>query len=143
MNKIAGSMFVLLVFLLLGLGLESCEKQVCEDLLLNDLELYDLELYELVVRPCLPDSDDQISVIEKICGTETDVILSFHGNQIGYLRYVNSLMMAPCSPRLDTTIIGQLNTGSYQLVQSIIDKNHLITDSIILQDTITIIVYAL
>ena len=140
MNKIAGSMFVLLVFLLMGSCLESCEKQDLEELKLNDLELYDLELYELVVRPCLPDSDDQISVIEKICGTESEVMLSFHGNQIGYLRYVNSLMMAPCSPRLDTIIIGQLNAGSYQLVQSIIDKNHLITDSIILQDTITLLV---
>ena len=140
MNKIASSLFVLLVFLLMGSGLEGCEKQDLEELKLNDLELHDLKLYELVLRPCNPDSDDQISVIEKICGTETDVILSFHGNQIGYLRYVNSLMMAPCSPRLDTTIIGQLNTGSYQLVQTIIDKNHLITDSIIRQDTITIIV---
>ena len=140
MNKSAGSMFVVLVFLLMGSGLESCEKQDIEELKLNDLELHDLELYDLVVRPCYPDSDDQISVIEKICGTESEVILSFQGNQIGYLRYVNSLMMAPCSPRFDTTIIGQLNTGSYQLVQSIIDKNHLITDSIILQDTITVLV---
>jgi hypothetical protein len=140
MNKITSSMFALIVFLLLGLGLESCEKQDLEELKLNDLELYDLELYELIVNPCYPDSDDQISVIEKICGTESEVILSFQGNQIGYKRYVNSLMMAPCSPRLDTTIIGQLNTGSYQLVQSIIDKNHLITDSIILQDTITLLV---
>jgi hypothetical protein len=140
MNKIASSMFVLLVFLLLGLGLESCEKQDLEELKLNDLELYDLELYELIVSPCYPDSDDQISVIEKICGTESEVILSFQGNQIGYKRYVNSLMMAPCSPRLDTTIIGQLNAGSYQLVQTIIDKNHLITDSIIRQDTITLLI---
>jgi hypothetical protein len=140
MNKITSSMFALLVFLLMGLGLESCEKQDLEELKLNDLELYDLELYELIVSPCYPDSDDQISVIEKICGTESEVILSFQGNQIGYKRYVNSLMMAPCSPRLDTTIIGQLNAGSYQLVQSIIDKNHLITDSIIRQDTIILLI---
>ena len=140
MNKFLNSMLVFIVFLLMGLGLGSCEKQYCEELELNDYELNDLELYELLVSPCNPDSDDQISVIEKICGTESEVILSFQGNQIGYKRYVNSLMMAPCSPRLDTTIIGQLNKGSYQLVQSIIDKNHLITDSIILQDTITLIV---
>ena len=140
MYRFVNSTFVFIVFLLLGLGLESCEKQVCEELLLNDLELHDLELYELHVLPCNPDSDDQISVIEKICGTESEVILSFQGNQIGYKRYVNSLMMAPCSPRLDTTILGQLNRGSYQLVQSIIDKNHLITDSIIRQDTITLVV---
>jgi len=133
-------MLVFIVFLLMGLGLGSCEKQYCEELELNDYELNDLELYELLVSPCNPDSDDQISVIEKICGTESEVILSFQGNQIGYKRYVNSLMMAPCSPRFDTTIIGQLNSGSYQLVQSIIDKNHLITDSIILQDTITLII---
>jgi len=140
MYKIVNSMVVFIVFLLMGVGLGSCEKQVCEDLSLNDLELHDLELYELVVLPCNPDSDDQISVIEKICGTESEVILSFQGNQIGYRRTVNSLMMAPCSPQLDTTILGQLNKGSYQLVQSIIDKNHLITDSIIRQDTITLVV---
>jgi hypothetical protein len=133
-------MFVFMVFLLLGLGLESCEKQVCEELLLNDLELHDLELYELVVLPCNPDSDDQISVIEKICGTESDVILNFEGKVIGYKRYVNSLIMAPCSPQLDTTLIGQLDKGSYQLVQTVIDLNHQISDSIILQDTIALIV---
>ena len=133
-------MYVFIVCLLMGSGLVSCEKQDVEILELNELKLNDLELYELHVMPCFPDNDDQISVIEKICGTESEVILSFQGNQIGYKRYVNSLMMAPCSPQLDTTIIGQLNAGSYQLVQSIIDKNHLITDSIILQDTITLLV---
>ena len=140
MNSILNCMYVFIVCLLIGSGLESCEKQDVNVLELNELKLSDLELYELYVIPCYPDSDDQISVIEKICGTESEVLLSFQGNQIGYKRYVNSLMMAPCSPRLDTTIIGQLNAGSYQLVQSIIDKNHLITDSIILQDTITLLV---
>ena len=133
-------MYVLIVCLLMDSGLASCEKQDLEQLELNELELNDLELYELHVIPCYPDSDDQISVIEKICGTESEVILSFQGNQIGYKRYVNSLMMAPCSLRLDTTIIGQLEAGTYELVQTIIDKNHLITDSIILQDTITLLV---
>jgi len=145
MNRIINRIFVLLVILLLGPGLVSCEKQLCEkqlceDFLLNDLALYDLELYELKIVPCNPESDDQISIIEKICGSETDVILSFQENQIGYLRYVNSLMMMPCSPQLDTTILGQLDNGTYQLVQYIIDKNHLITDSIIHQDTLTLIV---
>jgi len=133
-------MYVLIVCLLMGSGLESCEKQDVEHLELHELDLNDLELYELHVIPCYPDSDDQISVIEKICGTESEVILTFQENQIGYKRYVNSLMMAPCSPRLDTTIIGQLDAGTYELVQTIIDKNHLITDSIILQDTITLLV---
>ena len=140
MNKTIHSIFAIVVILLLAWGLAGCEKQVCEDLRLNDLELDDLELFELIVLPCNPDSDDQISVIEKICGTESDVILSFEGNMIGYKRYVNSLIMAPCSPQLDTTVIGQLDKGSYQLVQSVIDLNHQISDSIILQDTIALIV---
>lgn len=140
MYKFASCMFAVGVFLLLGSGLGSCEKLECEDLFLNEQELNDLELYELIVLPCNPDSDDEISVIEKICGTESEVILSFQGKQIGYKRYVNSLMMAPCSPQLDTTILGQLDKGSYELVQSIIDRNHLVTDSIIRQDTITLIV---
>ena len=136
MNKIIHSIFAVIVFLLLGSGLASCEKQLCEDFLLNDQELEDMELHELLVLPCNPDSDDQISVIEKICGTEAEVILSFQENVIGYKRYVNSLIMAPCSPQLDTTVIGQLDKGSYQLIQYVIDLNHLISDSIILQDTI-------
>ena len=140
MNKTIHSIFAVVVILLLVWGLAGCEKQVCEDLRLNDLELDDLELFELIVLPCNPDSDDQISVIEKICGTESNVILSFEGNMIGYKRYVNSLIMAPCSPQLDTTVIGQLDKGSYQLVQSVIDLNHQISDSIILQDTIALIV---
>ena len=109
-------------------------------MLLDDLELDDLELNELVVLPCNPDSEDQISVIEKICGTESEVILSFQGKVIGYRRYVNSLIMAPCIPQLDTTVIGQLDEGSYQLIQTVIDLNHLISDSIIIQDTLTLIV---
>ncbi len=140
MNKTVHSIFAFLVFLLLAWGLAGCEKHVCEDLKLNDLELGDLELYELIVLPCNPDSDDQISVIEKICGIESDVILNFEGKVIGYKRYVNSLIMAPCSPQLDTTLIGQLDKGSYQLVQTVIDLNHQISDSIILQDTIALIV---
>jgi len=140
MKKTVHSIFAVLVFLLLAWGLAGCEKQVCEDLLLNDLELDDLELYELIVLTCNPDSDDQISVIEKICGTESNVILNFEGKVIGYKRYVNSLIMAPCSPQLDTTLIGQLDKGSYQLVQTVIDLNHHISDSIILQDTIALIV---
>jgi hypothetical protein len=138
MKKIFHSILAVAVFLLLSAGLQSCEKQICEDLLLNDLKLDDLELNELVVLPCNPDSEDQISIIELICGTESDVILSFQGNVIGYKRYVNSLMMAPCIPQFDTTVIGQLDKGSYQLIQSVIDLNHQISDSIIRQDTITL-----
>jgi hypothetical protein len=140
MNKTIQSILAVAVLLLLSAGLQSCEKQICEDLLLKGLDLDDLELNELVVLPCNPDSEDQISVIELICGTESDVILSFQGNQIGYKRYVNSLIMAPCIPQLDTTVIGQLDKGSYQLIQTVIDKNHHISDSIIIQDTLTLIV---
>jgi len=140
MTRFPNFMTAFLVLFLMAAGQVSCEKQECEDLYLNDLELDDLELHELRVVLCNPDSDDQISVIEKICGTESEVILSFQGMQIGYKRYVNSLMMAPCSPRLDTSILGQLDQGSYQLIQTIIDKNHHIADSIVVQDTIVLIV---
>lgn len=60
--------------------------------------------------------------------------------QINYKRYFNSLMMMPCRPELDTTLIGPLNPGEYQLVHCMIDKNHLITDSIYLLDTIPLLV---
>ncbi len=49
-------------------------------------------------------------------------------------------MMMPCRPEPDTTLIGPLNPGEYQLVHCMIDKNHLITDSIYLLDTIPLLV---
>jgi len=140
MKKTFHNILAVIVLLLLSAGLESCEKQLCDDLLLNDLEFDDLELNELIVLPCNPDSEDQISIIELICGTESEVILSFKGKQIGYKRYVNSLIMAPCIPQFDTTVIGQLDNGSYQLIQTVIDRNHNISDSIIIQDTLTLVV---
>jgi len=140
MKKTFHSILAVTILLLLSTSLGSCEKQLCDDLLLNGLELDDLELNELVLLPCNPDSEDQISVIEKICGNESEVILSIQGKQIGYKRYVNSLIMAPCIPQLDTTVIGQLDKGSYQLIQTVIDLNHHISDSIIIQDTLTLIV---
>lgn len=133
-------LLIAIVILLLGVALESCEKQVCEDLYCCEPELDELELMELLILPCDPDNGDEISVMEKICGTESEVLLSFEGNRIGYLRYVNSLMMAPCSPQLDTTVLGQLSSGTYMLLHSVIDLNHQISDSIILQDTITLLV---
>jgi len=140
MYKILRGMMVFFVFLLIGSGLASCEIQDDDNLVLNELDLYELDLYELVVLPGKPDCGDQICIIEKICGTESDVILSFQGNHIEYKRYFNSLMGMPCAPRLDTTFIGQLNKGSYQIVQNIIDKNHFISDSIFLQDSISVLV---
>ena len=135
MCKIANRLVLVLAFLLAGSGLKNCEKLTCEELLLDDLELN-----KLTIVPCNPNSSDQILVVEKICGNETDVILTFEGMQIKYQRYFNSLMMMPCGPKLDTTVIGQLSPGSYQLVHSMIDKNHLITDSIFLLDTIPLLV---
>lgn len=140
MSKIFPGILTVVFLLFIGLSPKSCEKQVCEELTLNSLELDDLELNELLILPCIPDSDDHISVIEKICGTESEVILSFQDNVIRYKRYVNSLIMAPCIPQLDTTIIGQLDKGSYQLIQTVIDLNHLISDSIVIKDTLTLIV---
>lgn len=124
---------LLFAMLLLSPGLQFCESQFEDEM--NDLKL-DEGLHKLLIMPENPGSEDLILAIETICGNETDVILGFQGNQISYLRYVNSLMMMPCSPRSDTTIIGQLNSGQYQLVHRVIDKNHLLTDSIVLLDTI-------
>jgi len=79
-------------------------------------------------------------LIEKICGTETDATLSFTGNQIEYKRYFNSLMGMPCTPRNDTTCIDPLPSGSYEIVQCIVDRNHLNADSIFLLDTIELVI---
>jgi hypothetical protein len=120
-----------LFVLLSGLSLVSCEEQADEEFI-----CLDTESEKLLIVPENPSSEDQILAIETICGNESDVILDIQGRHISYKRYVNSLMMMPCSPRLDTTSIGQLRAGQYQLVHCVIDKNHLLTDSIVLLDTI-------
>lgn len=133
MAKYRYNPLLILALLLLCPGLQYCESQIEDEM--NDLKLED-GLHKLLIVPENPDSEDLILAIETICGNESDVILEFQGNQISYLRYVNSLMMMPCSPRPDTTVIGRLSTGQYELVHMVIDKNHLLTDSIVLLDTI-------
>lgn len=127
---------VFIAFLLAGLHLTNCEKQIDDDFLWNDQDFY-----KLLIVPENPDSDDQILLIENTCGIEPDPILRYERNQIIYVRYFNSLMGAPCSPTLDTTSIGPLNAGSYELVHWVIDKNHLITDTILSVDTIDLVVH--
>ena len=124
-----------MAFLLICLSLMYCEKQAGEELTYKDSESH-----KLLILPENPNSKDQILAIETICGNESDVILDFQGSQITYKRYFNSLMMMPCSPKLDTTIIGQLSAGNYQLVHCMIDKNHHLSDSIFLLDTIFLVV---
>jgi len=135
MKIIKGKLLWILVFLLSSYGLQNCEE-----LPDNDLSLDEVDLHGLTILPIHPYSSDQIFVVEKVCGNETDVSLSFEGMQIRYLRYFNSLMMMPCIPRLDTTIIGTLDAGTYQLIHCMIDRNHLINDSIVLLDTIPLTV---
>ena len=136
MYRIIKKIVLAAAFLLAGLPLTNCEKQVDDDYLWNDQDFY-----KLLIVPENPGSDDQILLIENTCGIEADPILRYLRNQIIYVRYFNSLMGAPCSPTLDTTIIGPLNAGSYELVHWVIDKNHLITDTILSVDTIDLVVH--
>jgi hypothetical protein len=122
-------------FLLLSFHLRNCEKQIDDDLSSNNQEFY-----KLTISPQNPGSEDPILLIENTCGIEPEPIISYEGMQIIYKRYFNSLMGAPCSPTLDTTIIGPLSSGSYELVHWVIDKNHLLTDSIVSVNTIALVV---
>lgn len=135
MFKIAKKIALVLALILVCASLTNCEKQLDVDLLDKDYESH-----RLLIIPDNPDSNDEILVIETICGNESDVILTFQGTQIKYQRNFNSLMMMPCSPHPDTTIIGKLNPGTYELIHCMIDKNHNLTDSIFLLDTIFLLV---
>ena len=136
MFKIIKKIVLLTAFLLAGFHLTNCEKQIDDDFYFNDQDFY-----KLLIVPLNPGSEDQILLIENTCGIEPEPVLSYRRNQIIYVRYFNSLMGAPCSPTLDTTIIGPLNAGSYELVHWVIDKNHLITDTIISVDTLDLVVH--
>jgi hypothetical protein len=110
----------------------SCEKE-------EDPEEFDCSesvTHYLEITPENPTSLDIILAIDSICGNETDVLLDIQDQEITFTRYTNSLMMMPCRPRADTTVIGRLNPGQYRLVHMLIDKNHLLQDSIVLQDTL-------
>jgi len=117
------------------ISLLQCEKMADEDLPGDDQETYTLAIW-----PKNPTSKDPILLIEHTCGFEPEPVLSYSGNQIIYKRYFNSLMGAPCIPTLDTTTIGPLDAGSYELIHWIIDKNHLMIDSIVSVDTIPLVV---
>ena len=122
-------------FLLLSFLLRNCEKQPDDNLYSNDQDFY-----ELTISPKNPSSEDPILLIENTCGIEPEPLLSYEGMQITYKRYFNSLMGAPCSPTLDTTIIGPLSSGHYELVHWVIDKNHLLADSVVSVNTIALVV---
>lgn len=127
---------ILAVLLLISSNLKNCAYPIDDDEILNDQGFY-----KLIISPKNPGSEDQILLIENTCGIEPEPLISFEGMHISYKRYFNSLMGAPCSPTLDTTIIGPLNAGTYELVHWVIDKNHLITDTIISVDTIKLVVH--
>ena len=135
MYKNIPRLVLLSAFLLLSFHLRNCEKQIDDDLSSNNQEFY-----KLTISPKNPDSEDQILLIENTCGIEPEPLISYEGMQIIYKRYFNSLMGAPCSPTLDTTIIGPLNSGSYELVHWVIDKNHLMIDSVVSVNTIALVV---
>jgi len=118
-------------FLVVVVSLLQCEKQAEEDFLWDNQEIYALAIW-----PKHPTSEDPILLIELTCGFEPEPSLSYNGNQIFYKRYFNSLMGAPCIPTLDTTTIGPLAKGSYELIHWVIDKNHLMIDSIVSVDII-------
>ena len=136
MYRIIKKIIFLTAFLLVYFCLTNCETQI-ED----DFPMIDQDFYKILIVPKNPGSEDLILLIENTCGIEPEPILTYRRNQIIYVRYFNSLMGAPCSPTFDTTIIGPLNSGSYELVHWVIDKNHLITDTIISVDTLALVVY--
>jgi len=112
----------------------------CEDLHTDNRVFDDSEFYKLLILPENPDSQDPILLIENTCGIEPDPLVNIEGFQINYQRNFNSLMGAPCSPQLDTTIIGPLDSGNYKLIHRVIDLNHLLKDSVISVDTLDLVI---
>jgi hypothetical protein len=135
MQQISKRLSWILTALFLFTALQCCEEQGPPE-----FDCLDTGNHYLLIVPESPTSNDIIVAIDTICGSESDAVLDFQGQQITFTRYVNSLIMMPCLPRTDTTVVGQLNRGQYRLVHRLIDKNHLLTDSIILLDTICLLV---
>lgn len=124
-----------MLLLLSAFSFQSCEDQIANESLLNDSDFY-----KLLILPVHPDSEDPILLIENTCGIEPEPVVIIDNYQITYKRYFNSLMGAPCSPTLDTTTIGPLSPGTYELLHWVIDLNHLLSDSIVSIDTLDLII---
>jgi hypothetical protein len=135
MDNMQGRLAILFLFLLAGFCLQSCEELIDED-----MDLDNQDFYKLLILPKNPTSEDLILLIENTCGIEPEPVITYSGNRISYKRYFNSLMGAPCIPTIDTTTIGPLEAGNYELLHWVIDKNHLLKDSIISVDTLDLIV---
>ncbi len=114
------------------LSLQNCENITIAENLSNELESY-----EIKILPYNPDNDDNILIIEKICSSDVNCSLVIEGKQIQYKRYINTMLGMPCIEELDSTFIGQLASGQYVLIHSVIDKNSFVPDSIFLIDTIS------
>ena len=87
MNNKLRKIALLTTFLLAGIHLTNCEKQMDEELSFNDQDFYKLQ-----ISPKNPGSEDQILLIENTCGIEPEPILSYKGMQIIYKRYFLSLI---------------------------------------------------
>jgi hypothetical protein len=140
MIKTASRIAIFATILLSTISLKNCEKQEIEDGCFEVMTFDGLEIHEIAILPDNPGPADQIEIIEQLCGNESEAIVQIKGNQINYKRYLNSLMMMPCVPITDMVTIGPLEPGPYELVRTIIDKNHQITDSVFLKDTIPLLI---
>jgi len=120
--------FSLLIPLIL---LRTCDKQYDADTFYEESDQY-----EILIIPPHPGNQDTILLIEKICSINPEASLKISGNQIYCVRYFNTLMGAPCLPEPDTSEIGLLAAGTYEVIHIVIDRNPFLSDSIFLQDTV-------
>ena len=136
MQRISPKLIGIPGILLLLAGIIGGEKQ--EDAAAFDCSESLTKYFQIL--PENPTGMDIILAVDSICGNETDALVDIHCQEITFTRYLNSLMMMPCLPQSDTTVIGQLDPGQYRLVHRLIDRNHLLNDSIVLLDTLCLFV---
>ena len=120
--------FFFVLFIIVTISFQSCEKDENEN---NNAELKDF-----VLNPQNPTSNDNILIIDEICGYEEFISVQITDNNIVYSRQFNSSMGRPCVLETDTAIIGKLAAGDYTLIYNLIDISHLVNDTLAESDTI-------
>ncbi len=122
------SLIYVVIFMLIGMLNQGCEKNT------NDSN----HLYHgLTVLPENPTAQNEIMIIEEVssCSFLRPVIIN--GNSIEYKRYYDSRIAAPCYLEMDTIPLGQLSTGHYTIMYSLIDLAITTSDSIVDTDEVS------
>ncbi len=97
-----------------------------------------LEPEDFTFIPEKPTTDQEVKMIYYGCGYNETSSVSIEDKKVLVIKKFNGAMKRPCILEYDTTHIGKLASGSYQVTLEIIDINPFIEDSLFSSRTKTL-----